>query len=88
MFLQKKKKLDMPNDMCFFMSLLYSKINIEFHISSDELLKIIWQNRKEKKTGRERHAIYSYQYSFTDILILFPHFHVKLKFEFKDLFNY
>jgi hypothetical protein len=84
MFFLKKKKLDMLNDMCFFMSLLYSKIKIEFHISSDELLKI----ERKKKWGERGIAIYSYQYSFTDILILFPHFHVKLKFEFKDFFNY
>jgi hypothetical protein len=76
--------MDMHNNMCFFMSLLYSKIKIEFHISNDELLKIIWQNRKEKKNeGREASL-----YLFTNILILFSHFHVKLKFEFKDLLNY
>ncbi len=43
--------MDMHNNMCFFMSLLYSKIKFEFHISNDELLKIIWQNLKEKKGG-------------------------------------
>jgi hypothetical protein len=59
------------------------KIKFEFHISNDKLLKIIWQNLKEKERGKERNL-----YLFINILILFSHFHLKLKIEFKDLFNY
>lgn len=59
----------MHNNMCFFMSLLYSKIKFEFNISNDELLKIIWQNLKEKRRGEERHLYIIYQYSY--IVLIF-----------------
>ncbi len=59
----------MHNNMCFFMSLLYSKIKFEFNISNDELLKIIWQNLKEKRTGKRGISISFNQYSY--IVLIF-----------------
>jgi hypothetical protein len=33
--------------MCFFMSILYSKIKFEIDINDDELLETIWEHMKE-----------------------------------------